>query len=444
MMDKERIRIQQPELHPRICFLKGKAKQLSSTTCIIMMIFSVIGFVTQVSYVSSQYFRYSTTTTVRFDFHESLFNKSVSVCCRIADVIDYDKVRKEAGINLTMIRNIEDSFKMANSITVKQLFDFTPDENNVSIIRNCVYRPNRWQVIEASSEECSSVFGISRFYTMENICYQFREKTPRGVTDVIVDHSPLYRARYNQISLTSLFDRVDVLSIIVSDDPHLPYRSRDYSYPLPHFQSSVPGGKPEYNFVFATSTYLYVNLLPPPHDTRCLNREDESMFVCIKNCLLEKYVSLKAIPATELWSKRYEKKAFIASNETDNRTLSFLTQVHDTCRDECVFTPCNMKVSKTVATATKEKTGSTFGFTTMTANDPDTIVNASATMTFIDYLSFIGSCFGTWFGVSFLSLNPKTLFMRSKKRSKQVNQSQGAVRSKLLSRYGIDICVSKH
>lgn len=283
-----------------------------------MIVLSVAGFITQVSYVSSQYFLFRTTTNVKFDLAEVAFNETVTVCFRIADILNYTKIREETGIHLKKIQSLSDTYKMYETVTIKQIFDATPHEDS-DIIKSCVYRPDKWQVLEATTEKCNEVFSISRFYTMESMCYQFRENNP-DTTDVTVDHSPLYRARYNTITFSDLFNQVNLVNVIVSDDDDLPYRARDFSSVLPHFRRWDSENEYEYNFVYTASIYLTINFLPPPYDTMCKDVPDEKYFTCLKYCLLNKFDKVDAVPASQLWREAYNKKAFIASNETNQET----------------------------------------------------------------------------------------------------------------------------
>lgn len=381
---------------------------------VILLLLSAAGFVTQVTYVSSQYFAYGTTSILQYDLEESVFNQSVAVCFRVADIADLDRIREETGLNLTRISSLADAYKYFSSLTIKQMFDYTPNEKS-SIIKFCVYRLNRWQIREATGSECDSNFNISRFYMMESMCYRFEQAQNRQLTNLMVDHSPLYRAVFYRVSLDSRFDHVDLVSIIVYAGG-LPYLSREYSHPLPRFKRTNSAEAYDYNQVYTTATYLTLKSLPPPYITQCRYATEDAYFVCMRNCLLEKYKAMDKIPATEIWEEAFQKKAFIATNETDEQTVQLLTQYQRRCHLNCHFKPCSLQFSITVALVVKEDIGSAFGFTVMTPNDPDVIVTAKPAMTLIDYLTFIGSCFGTWFGASFLSLDPMSRRTRRRRR----------------------------
>lgn len=389
----------------------------------MMIVLSAIGFAIQVTYVSTQYFRYATTTTVNLNIDDSVFDEVVSVCFRFNDIADVDRVHRETGLNLSRVASLADVNNVFSSLTIKQLFDYTPHENS-SIIQSCMYRPSRWQIVEGDGEECRSKFIISRYYTMESICYQFIELGASDLTDVIVDRSPSYKSVFYRINLYPRF-KAELVTIIVFDGD-LPYRSSEYSYPLPNFDSqlAMDSGKYYlYNMVYAAGSYVYLNLLPPPFDTNCRREQDDTLFVCKKECLREQFAHMDVIPATEIWRQPFDKKVFIHNNVMDEETNNRITEYYDSCRKRCSFRACHLHFSKTVTRAVREKTGARFGFTIMTTSDPDTVVTAVMTMTHIDFLTFIGSCFGTWFGFSFLSLT-RSFFGRWKRRTR-VDQSPG-------------------
>ena len=380
----------------------------------VMIITSVAGFVMQSSYVSVQFFRYDTTTAVEISLRDSVLKGSIAACMRIADLVDFDKIRKETGYILSPIQHLSDSYKVFSSLTVQQMFQYTPHENS-SIIKSCLYRPNRWQIREASGAACDGVFSVRRFFTMERMCYVFEQINSSYLTDSMTDQSPLSRARFYQINLDSRFDFLSSLFIVVFVGD-LPYRSLDYTSPLPAFKAKSNTRDIQYNVAYASASYYYLRFMPPPYATNCRYERDESYFECRKNCLLQKYQSLDAVPSSEQWRRQFDKKAFIVSDTTDQPTMDRLTEYHDVCHETCDFTPCKFSFSKTTVDVVKEDTGSPFGVTLLTPNDPDIHVTATPTMSIVDYLTFIGSCFGTWFGVSFLSLNPLTVFTWRKKK----------------------------
>lgn len=404
---------------PRVIF----ARRRKVSFRLMMTIISIAGFVTQTSYVSIQFFSYETTSSIRFNATENNFFEFISACFRIADILDYERLHLETGLNLSTVDpTINQVFRLFSSLTVRQLYEYTPSTTE-GIIDSCIHRPSRWQLAQSTGSECESLFNMTRYFTMEFMCYQFKQQDMKGITDRMVDHSALHHGRYNQVVLNNKFDRINAIMMIVSDS-FLPYRSRDYSYVLPRFKhnnNKKSTDESDHNFVFVTASYLIIDLLPIPYDTKCVYRHDESWMVCFKYCLLDSYIeSIDAIPASEIWVERFDKKAFIGTNETNQPMFDQLNQLHASCLKRCSFTSCHLRLGKTYTSAVKENIRTSFGFAAMTASEPDINVKANAFMSFIDYLTFIGSCIGTWFGLSFLSLDVPALLQRVRRR-RQVN-----------------------
>lgn len=93
-------------------------------------------------------------------------------------------------------------------------------------------------------------------------------------------------------------------------------------------------------------------------------------------------------------------------HDSMNRTVKYLLQVgHRICYKRCIGTPCELTFTRSSASVSKISDVA-LALWSMTASNPDVRVTTVERISFIDFFTFVCSCFGTWFGVSFLSLDP--------------------------------------
>ena len=80
-----------------------------------------------------------------------------------------------------------------------------------------------------------------------------------------------------------------------------------------------------------------------------------------------------------------------------------IARIKDACDASCHSMPCADEYTRT-KTSFSRLGKMHLGFALMSPQEPDVETSVQPTMSFIEFFSFVCSCFGTWFGLSFLSL----------------------------------------
>lgn len=145
--------------------------------------------------------------------------------------------------------------------------------------------------------------------------------------------------------------------------------------------------------------------LESPYDTKCTNRLAKQMFKCNLKCQLEHYDPGSKIPTIEIISEPIDYKRLVSSDLEDPLTLANMDHVMKECRKRCSFDACTYSYTKT-SVQTRNISDVNLAFSVRTANDPDMISLTVAAYPFVEFFSFLCGCFGIWFGVSFLSIDP--------------------------------------
>lgn len=395
--------------------------------CIIFGI-ALSGLVAQVIQVSLQYFSYSTTTRTQLTIPEYLRHHAVSLCIRYRDLLDTDKIFQETGIridtkwngNFTEIERFQATIDDEGKLTIGQIFDYTPKADGV--IASCIYRPYYYDITGGDYSECNDYFNVSRYFTQEYICYKFEQRDIKEYNRLTVTTSTFYNRGLYFINLMKAFDNISYVKPI-SYTGGYPWLSSEFSPTI----NLVSVGS-NYNLITITPSDAVIILLPAPFDTKCLDLpDDKSARFCKKDCWRE---SLAPLKITLPWSITLEDdpdlKPATLLNLKNNTFRAVVDKVLGRCGKHCDYKTCTSVHTRTTPVAYKTKSDN-IQFSLQTPIDAEITITAIATMSFIDFFTFTCSSFGTWFGISFISLASFSVMgKRKKKRNNGLSQEEYA------------------
>jgi hypothetical protein len=305
------------------------------------------------------------------------------------------------------IRNIQ------KQLTVKQIFEHTPDDEG--LISECFYRKlNDYAVTELKNRgECMTVFQVDKFYLQEYICYRFHIKGSNETSQKFqyrkiafsLTHAGLF---YGLFINQSKIPQADQCKVIVHESAIYPVDSAAYA---PYFYRRENGSS-KYDLVKVDYSVTEIDTLYPPYDTNCAKYTEfeEMQKNCVNYCLKKRTL------------KRFNKVPFTAPEDTpvnykhihgadlDNKTFSAdLKKIEQVCDSKCSRPACEVEFSST--RIQKEERGRQEAFTIIVGapGSPGITVKSVEAMALRQFVLFICSTFGTWFGISLLSYDPNRL-----------------------------------
>lgn len=379
--------------------------------CVLLC--SLTGFIVQVTQVSKQYFAFGTTTSVKLSRPTHVKNHPIAVCIRYSDLIDTARLERETGIKLHFVNGLKEAFKNQELLTVDQIFEHTPPPE--SFIESCMFRQDHWTITKGNTTLCNQAFKVSKFFTLETMCYRIEQIAFAKMPTTAITQSSFYRSQVFKVTLTANFANIIYLYAMAFTG-ELPNRSRDNAPILPRTRS--PGNRSHviFNTLYLTPADIMIKLLEAPYDTRCIHRRAGLYHKCRQQCLVEKYKPWNRVPDLELVTERYKVKPLSAIDLSDSKIKNMTDKYIKECKERCDSIPCSVDFSETsVRIALKEELA--FQISSVMPSQHDKVIIAQPQMFFVEFFSFICGCFGTWFGLSFLSLGPggkKAFRIRSK------------------------------
>lgn len=333
----------------------------------------------------------------------------VALCIRYSDIVDRERLREETGIDLGPATNLKEALMEEGKLTIDQVFEFTPDAN-ISISR-CDFRPDAWTIKQEDAAGCYEHFLVSKFFTLEYMCYHVQERVPKKIHYEGVTKSTFSVGTFFTLFLNESLNSLDCLyPIAFHADGRvygLPNYSRNHAQQLNHLRDKnrnfTRNGRPAVAFIHMIPADVWINRMEKPYDTQCTPVDQGYADKCRLNCYLDKLAPYNRVPGWELLDQRYKQKP-ISTKDIQHPTLGPLLRSFDyECAVRCDYSPCHegFTVTKTQRRQTMNRA---VGIALTSPIDPRIDLTSQATMSFVEFFSFICSCFGTWFGVSFLSL----------------------------------------
>ena len=375
-------------------------------------ILSTICGVVHIFMITMRYFSYPTSTRITLDKKNSIETPTLVVCVRYNEVMDYKSLARELppppGIKIDDDKYRRHAYRL---VTVSQIFRFTPDANKV--LEKCWYRhPGDRRVVLRQGQNCS-FFRMVKFVMQSFVCYAMKPKnrTAFKVEDLTssfgYEHT-IYSADWES---ALIFEEAKSVLVILSENEY-PYRSRTYGA----IKVLDQDDEMESLDVYVRNKITSMKLLQAPYDTRCQPKWSTEAFT---ECLTEnmKRKGLNRLPNTEILKKPDNLMQVKQTDEANQTMREILDRIYDDCdalyRDKCEFMISETDPSFYEA-RTKHKPR--FEFRVMSPSAPNKVIETNAAFSCQDYLLYVCSCFGIWFGLSIKDMNPVLVWPHVQRR----------------------------
>lgn len=234
------------------------------------------------------------------------------------------------------------------------------------------------------------------------MCYNISQIDPPKLRRQWITQSTYYRNTLWQLIFSKKLYSGNILYII-SFSGSAPYTSRDYSQGLP---ALFVDGVKRSNFILFTPSDVTVQKLAPPYDTACVDMSVEQMSDCYFECIMSALSPYNRIPTWEMIREDQDVDLNVRPlSHQDGQNMTFRNMVRHMQMKcgTCKRVACRSSYSQTTSRAAKA-TNISLAISNTASTEPDANIQVIPTMHFIDFFTYICSCFGTWFGLSCMSL----------------------------------------
>ena len=397
----------------------------SVNTKILLWLLCLAGLVTQLCFLSNNYFRYFTGSRIEIFSRDEYRFPNIVICTHVFSLIN---------TNVTLFGVDQLPISEYNLPTIREIMELTPNVNTSLV--ECSFRDfNSGIMRKLDGKECVKLWTVAKYVTGSYICYVFYSGLKMtysltAVSSALTEVGIIFKLYLNK-SLTEAEDSYFInfahpIGYEATIYESLPMGSRIYASWL---SRDLSNPRPE-NYFIVQGTIHNITLLPDPYDTRCLMHPLTNF--CVSQCNIEyKKTCLNRVPFNEMILEPLD-MYMVSLNDFQNETFKqLIREGNDLCRKKCDRRYCKSYYSLTDA-AGYSKLDEEFDGLIIAAGVPksnELTVTTFPSLSLIDYLNNMAVSGSIWFGISLLSLSmlPFRIASHKEKKSK-------VSRSKRLSR----------
>ena len=168
-------------------------------------------------------------------------------------------------------------------------------------------------------------------------------------------------------------------------------------------------------------------MLPSPYDTHCTKyfQWEELKKNCVNECLRTKSAKkFQKIPFTIIQDTPMNMK-HISGEDLENETFALqLKKIEETCDWQCRWPACEVEYHTTRIQKEERGRDSVFSIIVQAPGAPSITVRSEARQAFREFAIYVTSTFGTWFGLSILNFNPKSIRLIWEKKGSKRTEGQ--------------------
>ena len=382
-------------------------------------ILCLLGLIWQVYEVSVLYFKYDVVTRVSNDVPQNLQVPSFHACFRYADIVNFEQINQFLGTNWTFDPVAKDHIlRMQRELTVRQIFDSTPSEANV--LTSCAIRePKSYKISHVNDpQKCRKYFRVTKYIALEYVCYKYDFLWDGKFKSSDFELESLaYTVRgpgnIFRISPGGAFDHFIVSKFLVTNFNKYPHVSIGLAPLLERHNLK--------DFGYYLINYFSLNKqhLPAPYKTDCFDYTsigEGTQIECQQKCLKDQtLIAFNKIPFSIIQTEKIDNNILSYDDVIQQNISGKLFKFFDMCNKKCRQIECIERhlfdrisiQSAIVANSAQNVTKfGNLGIYVYTPTEPSVNVTFIPNMESAEYATYLFSCFGTWFGLSVIVLNP--------------------------------------
>ena len=349
--------------------------------------FALIGLLVQVVIISIELFAFNVSRDVEFVIPKKLAIPDMTVCVKIWDLM--------AGSERKVM-------------TVTQALNHTVKEEDFVRVQLVRKGSNYCKVVNrVPDHDCNGTTIVTKWLMSDNVCYTLTYNFTHGnyLTRATLSNTnyltDILKNSFYSLVLAVPFGRLKSFTPVI----HTPKSNPVSSYDSSEYYRREVEGNGRSSFVHNMYQVSYKSyelyLLPFPYKTDC-RRYKKSQSECKEDCTLKHYLTK---------TSEYPEHVFISDMSLvgdRNLTTGLNTGVKQrikSCSYKCRRADCVLKYS-TSSVKGVGLDGDALFLTLVSPLDPYVVVKAKPSFPTFEYILYIASCLGIWFGISFLSLNP--------------------------------------
>ena len=380
-----------------------------------------VGLIVQVTHVSSRYFEYATRTIVHMTIPISLPGfPAISTCWSINSMINRTQVKLVKKIKMrTFNRTSADNAnfnKQISNFTIEELFKFTPNNDSIldtgkgktacQVRTRMAYSPSK-----SNMNTCVHLFSVLKYLEREYVCYKFVPKVAKKLNMIRYAMSPSYTGEMYRFYLNGdIFKNIGAISTSIHNS--ISSQLFDSVFASNHFHIGH-----QFPALKVTFREIDTKLMKRPFDTECdelpanYTTGQEFSLDRVNEAVVKEFDAMTPfVPIHDRTLKYKLLQDLQFQNGTIIKRVNSLSEKYGNLRG------CVTAFVDTTAELLDERRPYVAVYW---PQDEKLSIIYVPDQELIDFVVYIGSCIGVWFGLSAYSVHDGIRFVwRLQKRQK--------------------------
>lgn len=401
----------------RHCSVKLHAINMLTPTGLWNLVFNALciaGCVYQIQNIVLSYFKFYSITRNKYSRPDVLHYPNLHYCLvAIEDLLNISAIEEKYSISVNR-SNYQDYFSLLDIISLYDIMQHTPDGE----VTDCLIRDDTGDsIIYSNNHVCEEYFNIKKYIVQQYLCYLISTKEDRYVSfDAVEKSLDLERMMY-QIKISGISALYRKIRPTITT---WRYPLVEWSYAPAYYKSAN-----ENLAIKVSCQNITAHLLGYPYDKFTCNTNDIDDFQCIDSCIEEKtHRNFNRLPYTSFYGSSYERLHMkrISHSMIANKTIAKMIQkIRSDCSISCPIHKCDYNYCLMIGSADTsvavygDKVSSTLRVES--PGMPYFSITFVPLVPLLDFIIYIFSSLGTWFGFVVISCNPILLIYRKNYRS---------------------------
>ena len=362
----------------------------------------IAGCAYQIIYIFLSYFEYGTVTRNKYYQQQITPFSDLHTCflC-LSDMLNMSHIQAKYGIS----EKPHDSFDLMDIVTIGDMLTFTPDID----ISECAFRDSTGNyVIFANQSMCSDFFALSKYLNGQYVCHKLSIKDPFDITLLSVSTSLKYDRSMYEIRFVGQHSKARKIRPTITTKI---FPTIGNKYASTYYKSSNQDLSLHISCQNITNYWLGY-----PYDSFTCEEEGEiGYYQCFDSCIEKKTMKeYNRLPYTSFYNTSMYGESDIkmmSPSMIKNRTISsVLNKWYIECGKICNMYACvdtfclSVGHSDTSIQVNGIKSGSTIRIES--PSSPNAYIIYVPQVPLLDFIIYILSSLGTWFGLVIIQCNP--------------------------------------
>ena len=368
---------------------------MSPLKTVVCFIVSSLGCILQVYHISDQFFDYTTTTRVSIGRQTSSFVPTLVFCTNMTSLMEPP---------------VDDWYQFAQSTPFNEWFDRTYPRLNI-VDSGYYFGDGVNYRLSFNQSQFRSMFQVGKLIKRRDVCYSLSYKDP---------------FEFNYRAATSTSGDPILVAFIFS--PNFLRRETSVNFFIHSYESTFHGisnslAAERFSRVGNGSLALYKIiltyaeydsfLLSSPYDTHCHDYRPKyrSERHCYDECHLNLSLEIQGmIPMSVIKERRFNAMVYPSASALSPKQRTELTQIKSNCTVRCQKVQCNS--DDFVPILIHSIPSQRVEVVLQASPDPLFKTISQPKINLIDFVTYIVSCIGFWFGISCFHFTEKCLQFR--------------------------------